>query len=355
VELDVNDIIFPKDDTNAPPPTAPPVDARYARRALAVVPSARQVELTTLRGANGYVPAFQLDAEDPRGSAHTTYGSSPTLTLASPELLDLFGVPPALRTRLAAGDALVVLPPGARGLRAASLQPSNGVVLHVGGVVHSPNAALTLPRVLIGPSVANHFGWQSVPAGVTVIAAPHAFTHRELRRLRLVDDDVQWAGSIAAPRPPGSRYFQTSMQVGAPRQVIVSPWLLRAGGFGATSLFVLAIVGIGLGLSARDNEDERAVLDAVGAPPRVRRQVGTRRAVLLVVSSCVIALPAGLIPVGALVAVSDRRDSHFSVDWLALVAVTVALPLIIAAAAALGGRIRDARRPARPAAFAFAD
>src|SRR5205085_11231787 len=107
--------------------------------------------------------------------------------------------------------------------------------------------------------------------------------------------------------------------------------------------------------SARDSDDERSVLDAVGAPPVTRRQVGTRRAVLLVVVACAISVPAALVPTAAVVAASTRVDAHFRLDWLALLAVVFLLPLVVAIAASVGGWVRDARRPTRPTAFAFAD
>ncbi|MEY2426313.1 MAG: putative transport system permease protein [Actinomycetota bacterium] len=343
------------DVVNEPPPPAMPVEAADLARIRAVVPSARQIDLTTFRDAAGGAPFFQLDAGAPDPFVHTQYGSAPIITVATPDLLELFNIGPALRARLAAGDAVVVRPPGAPDLRPAAPEPNAGAVLHAGGSVVSSEAALALPRVLIDAEKAARLGWTSVPAGVTVFVAPHRFTPREATRLQLVDADLSWEREVAEPAPPNTAYYETYISVGHAPYRFASPTVVRFLGFVATALFVLAVVGIGLGLSARDNQDEHAVLDAVGAPPRVRRQVGTRRAVLLVVVACVIAIPSGLIPVAALIAASDHNDSHFGVDWIAMLAVTVGLPLVIAAAAAGGGWVRDRVRPRRPEVFAFAE
>jgi putative ABC transport system permease protein len=347
--------IYPELGDSAPAPPAVPVNPAHLAHVRAVVPTAHQIDLMTFRTADGGGPFFQLDAGAPDPFIHTQYGSSPIVTVATPELIDLFGVGAELRARLAAGDAVVVRPPGASELRPAVPEPNAGVVLHVGGRVVSSESALALPRVLIGAEKAARLGWTSVPAGVTAFVAPRPFTPRQATQLRLVDNDLSWEREITAPPPPNTEYYETYLNIGNEPYKFGSPSFIRFLGFAVTALFVLAVVGIGLGLSARDNQDEHAVLDAVGAPPRTRRQVGTRRAVLLVIVACAIAIPAGLIPVGALVATSNRPYSRFGVDWIAMLAVTVGLPLVIAAAAAGGGWMRDRIRPPRPEVFAVAE
>ena len=342
------------DDAGPPAPATSPVDEAELARVRAVIPAAQQIDLTALRQADGFTPPVEIDADVDDQYAQTQFGSYPTVAVASPALLALFGVGPELRARLAAGDAVAVRMPGAPKLR-----PNNTTLrsstLHIGGTVVSRQAALYLPRVLVSAETAKRHGWTEVPAAVTLFVADHAFTPRETRRLRLIDADLSWEREVAAPPAPNSTFRQTYITVGESPSRLQSPMVIRLLGFAATALFVLAVVGIGLGLSARDNEDERAVLDAVGAEPRVRRLVGTRRALLLVVVACVIALPAALVPVSVLISVSDHSNVHYGVDWIALLGVTIGLPLVIAAVTSFGGWSRDRIRRPQPEVFGFAD
>ncbi len=72
------------------------------------------------------------------------------------------------------------------------------------------------------------------------------------------------------------------------------------------TLVVIGVVAAALALTARDNEDERDVLRAVGAAPRAHRQVRTRQATLLAGSACAIGVPIGVAAVAAMVAVSNH-------------------------------------------------
>jgi hypothetical protein len=343
-------------EQHGPPPVSQPVDEATARQVRGVVANARRVDLEELRRPDGFGVAFELDVFDGK-FAHASFGQTPPIAVATPELLDLFGVHQRERHNLASGDVLVIRPAGASvHLARQHPQPSEFYdALHVTGVVVSGEVSFALPRYLLNPATAQRLGWHSVPAGETVFAAPHPLTKHQRAQLSLLSSDNQWA-AIHGPQPaPGSSYDYTTIDWGQPRNRVPAPWLLRLAAFGAVALFVLAVVGIGLGLSARDTRDETEVLDAVGAPPVLRRKVSTRRAALLVVVACVIALPAALVPVAAMAATTTRVDAAFRIDWLALAAAMIGLPLVVAFATAAGARVRDLVRPLQPSVLSYTD
>jgi putative ABC transport system permease protein len=348
-----NDSGYP-DASHTAPPTQP-VPESQAATVRAVLPTARRVDISTVRGPDGDLPRWQLDRTIGQGYMTFDYGSAPTLGVATPELLDLYSVNAAERARLSNGNALIVVPPGAPASVPTRTQPSEPVVLHVGGRVVTDDVSYALPRVLIGAGVAAQNHWTVVPSGVTVFAAAHRFTDVTRRRLRLIDLDIQFAQSYAAAPPPGSVSYSTSTFVGEPPLPAVAPAITNTATVLAAGVLMLAVVAIGLALAARDSRDEGAVLDALGASPRSRRKVGTRRAVLLVAAACVLAVPAGLVPVAGMVLGSTRRDAAFRVDWLALAAVVIVLPALIGSANALGAWARDRVRRTVPDVLVFAD
>lgn len=336
------------------PPDLPVPDDLVAR-VHALIPDALRIDLMDFRASNGYRPNYRLDVSS-ESFSQTMFGPTPLVTVASRQLLDLFDVSAAMQTRLAAGDALVIRSPGAPKIEHNDGRDGDGAtVLHVGGSVDSRDAGLGLPRALISAERAAALGWHTVPAGATAFVAPHDFTAAERKQLELFNKDIFWEREIADPPAPGAFYEQVGLNIGDDPGPAVSPLALHALGLAAVSLVVLAIAGLGLGLSARDNQDETAVLDAVGAPPRVRRQVGTRRALLLVVVATVIAVPAGIVPVAAVVIGAAHDDQHFQLDWLALAAALIGLPLVVAGVSAAGGWLRDRIRGPRPDVLAFGD
>jgi hypothetical protein len=120
----------------------------------------------------------------------------------------------------------------------------------------------------------------------------------------------------------------------------------RLLGFGAAALFTLAVAGVGLALAARESDYERAVLDTVGASPRLRRKIGTRRAALLAAVAVAVAVPVGLLPIAATVSFESSTYKHFKVDPWTL-GLALSLPVVVAVVASLGGWLRDLVRPRR--------
>lgn len=343
----------PDQNGNIPELTYQPAaaDETVVARAERVLSSALRIDLDELRGTNGLPPHYRLDTYD----AGPNFGPTPLLAVATPELLEVFDASSEIRRLLAAGDAVVVQSPGVS-QRRSEFEPADGAtMLHVGGVIESDQAALALPRILISPARAVELRWHTVPAGATVLVSTRNFTPHERRQLALLGQDLNWEQTVNDLTPPGSVVNFTNVDFGQPPSAQLTSYQIRLLAFAATAVLVLTVVALGLGLAARDSQDETAVLDATGAPPRMRRQVGTRRAVLLVTIASAIAIPAGLTPVAALITASTRTDFRFQVDWPALFALAVVLPAVVGAVSAAGGWLRDRLRSRRMVEIAFAD
>ncbi|MEY2419652.1 MAG: putative transport system permease protein [Actinomycetota bacterium] len=328
--------------TPASPPV-PDVDPSLVRQLRAAVPRGKVIPLSSLvSSTGGDLPQYVLDRED--ATLYSQYSSSPIMSMATPELLALFDVPTALRRR----DAIVVEPPDGPTPRRVDRSGRQGTFIHVAAIVRSDKASLGLPRILLSPSFANRLGWQSRFSGTVAVVADTAFTNKERQRLTLLESDIAWAQDLRGPPAPGTSYLQTSLTIGTGRYRVTNRYPVRAIAFGGACVLVLAVVAVGLVLNARDGDDERAVLAATGVVPRVSRNVGTRKAALIVMTATVIAIPLAVIPVAILVTTSDNHPAVFRVDWVALGAMIIGLPLVVSAATALGGYARDVVRPRRP-------
>lgn len=320
-----------------------------------IVPGARRVGLTRLMSAGG-MPVL---VRAPRPGANELFPSVDQIgpVLATPALLDLFAVPGDLRGRLDRGQAISTsgLPDGVREVQLVTFGDETtlptAVALALGGSFESPAVSRALPAVLMGADLAARLGLVATP-GPVVIAGPAPFTDRQQRALTLLAQDLTWeTGSMTgAPGATPQVRLETTF-----RDTSVSAGVARGALLGLSLLLVLAVVAVGLALAAKDSEDERLVLSATGAPPRVLRQVGTRRATLLVLAAGVIAVPAGLLPAGAIVAAAADRTEAFRLDPWSLAFVVVGLPAVVGACTALGARLHDAVRPSRPDVFALAE
>jgi len=161
---------------------------------------------------------------------------------------------------------------------------------------------------------------------------------------------------LAQPEPETGPFTQVSFftpEAPAP----ISPAQVRAAVLAASLLLVLAVVAVGLALAAKDSEDERQVLVAVGAPPRTLRRSNALRAVLLVLIAGIISIPAGLLPAAAIVAAADVNNDPavFRPDLLTVLFAVVLVPVLVGIITWFGGRLRDLVRPKRPNVFAMGD
>lgn len=424
----------------APDVVPEPVPASVLARLDRIVPGSRRIELAKAVTAAGQ-RASVLQPDPTRGGPFVPFDQFGP-AIATPGLLDLFGVPARLRRALDRGEAISVGGPALKGSRIQLLVgggelpnpmgpagvpatvpavpatfpnggpatvpatfpggtpaadpnavpavpatfpggapagapaadpavpatfPTSGPVLgppqatgpaprpvavRLGGSFDSPAASYLLPTILLGAPLADRLGLVAKPSGQVLVVLPAPATARQQRALSVLGQDLAWeAGSLGARGP--NRSFELGLDTPYQDGSAAEP-LVRAGILAVSLVLILAVVAVGLALAARDSEDERLVLGAVGAPPRVLRQVGTRRATLLVLTAAVIAVPAGLLPASAIVAAANR-SAGLRLDPWSLAFVVVGVPLAVALATAASGRLRDGLRPDRPEVLALAE
>ncbi len=362
--------------------SSPPVPVPIMRRIAAILPDARTVDLTDMTpvgqtdGSAGsqfgtFVPLRPEDREpaDGAGSVDSidTYDKQVSIGVATEELLDLLVVPSTLRAELDDGAAIAVTEPPYDS-RAVELRPiispeglpagppeDERMTVALAGWFESPSASEFLPMVLISPRTAQRLGYVTVP-GRTVIALPAPLSNGQRDRLQLLNEDLQWEAGLQFGQPdtgPVTQVLISTSEAPAP----ISPAQVRAAVLGASLLLVLAVVAVGLALAAKDSEDERQVLVAVGAPPRTLRRSNALRAVLLVLIAGIISIPAGLLPAAAIVAAADVESDRavFRPDLSTVLFVVVVVPVLVGIITWTGSRLRDLVRPKRPDAFAFGD
>ncbi|MEJ7585259.1 MAG: FtsX-like permease family protein [Acidimicrobiales bacterium] len=343
---------------------ARPAPASLMRRIEAIVPGGRPVRLTEVApvGAVDYLSSQGLTAnyiprraqeQEPQGErGYVSVG------VATPELLDLLAVPGKLRAELNEGGAISVSEPPyeSRSVSLPTQQTSKSVSVRLAGSFESPAAASALPGVLISSATARRLGFATKPGPTTVLSLPSPVTDRQRDQLGLLSEDLNWEQERAPERddrqPVGYVYLSTP-----PEAAPVSPALIKAGVLAGALLLVLAVVAVGLALAAKDSEDERQVLTAVGAPPRTLRRTGALRAVLLVLVAGLISTPAGLLPAAAIVAAADVSDdpAPFRPDLWTVLFVVILVPALVGMITWSGGRVRDLVRPRRPDVFAFGE
>jgi hypothetical protein len=274
--------------------------------------------------------------------------------IGSPGLLDALEVPDGLRTELDRGAAIatVPFPEGAEDVH--FLAGGARADAPLGGSFASPVAGGGLPNVLISEELAEQLGFDVRRSGQTLVDAGHALTDDERHRLDLINDDINFA-LLDDPDRLGDIYVEAGE-----KELPVTRTEVRLAVYGLVMLAVGLVVAVGLGLAAKDAQDENQVLGAVGAPPRTLRRVGALRGALLVATATVIAVPTGVFSAWAVLA-ALRSDQYlyeepipFRVD-LATLGFLAAVPVVVALVALTWGGVRDRVRPARPDTFVFAD
>lgn len=123
----------------------------------------------------------------------------------------------------------------------------------------------------------------------------------------------------------------------------------------AILLVALLIVAIGLSLMAAEGKDERDVLVAIGASPRVLASIAALRAWLLTACGIALAVPIGIIPIKFVFDASARGDTGYDgieIPWLTLALLTL-VPFIAYATTRLVTIIARRARPVTMSNFAF--
>lgn len=327
-------------------------------RTRQLVPAAAPVEVLqvgTASAGGSFAPALASFAGGASRSAGPQFYEQHPVALATPELLDLFQVPSDRRAALERGESVLVAGDG-DGVSALLVARDGDLAgqpvrIPVAEPFRSPQAARSLPQVLISEETAREHGLAWQPSPVVTLIAPEPLTAAERRWIRQLMEDLAWEQNVV---DGADQMVQVSGPDGADP---VTPARVRLVSFGLALALVAAVVAIGLALAAKDSEDERQVLSAVGAPPRVLRRVATLRAALLVGAAAVVAVPTGLLPAAAIVeaATSPGSGTSLRVDAPALLFVLVAVPVLVGALVSVAAAARDRLRPPRADVFAFGE
>jgi hypothetical protein len=331
-----------------------------------ILPDADQIELVGLAPTDGSMLAGTAmggrfrpgDGADTAALAKDPWRAETRVGVPTTALLNELGVPNELRHALDDGKAVAVIPPPFNSTSVALDTPDGPTTVELAGSIDSPNASWSLPTVLISETTARQHDLETAPGGV-LFANDGNLGDAQRQALRTLQDDLWWEQATAMD-PYGNPIEGASIDevmISSPPDPEVSPALVRAIVLGVVLVLMLAVVGVGLALAAKDDEDERQVLAAIGAPPRILRRVGALRAVLLVVLAAILAIPAGLLPAGAIWQAADSGSSgdHFALDWPTIAFLVLVVPLATGLIVWAASRVRDLVRPARPDTFLFGD
>ena len=239
-----------------------------------------------------------------------TIGTYSIAWLATPQLLDVLGLEPALAESDAALLSRIDGPAHVGGdfdlTPEASTNPTKIAIPEYGSISDSWLTTSTL--------TAN--AWETTTAGWLIVAAEDLTGEQRAALHAAAGDDVD----IETHRErPSSSTFR----------------LIAALAGGALAI---GIVAMSVGLIRSESTAQLRTLAAIGAPGGMRRTISAATAGMLALGGAALAVPGGYL---ALVAImSDRSaDFPFVVPWIALGIVVLGVPALAAAGAwLLGGR-----------------
>lgn len=202
---------------------------------------------------------------------------------------------------------------------------------------------------MVSPETAERWGAVPVDYG-TMFRAPADLTEAQARAIRAAtgNDPNEWLRQYLTN--PDGTFSDIYADIGLyDRGAGGGAGNLTWAAAGGSLLFTLLVVAIALALDASESGDERALLAAIGAPPKVRRSIVAWQAFLLPALAAVVAVPAGLLGAYAVVSVrreldGPARDVAVQVPWGAMALVLVVVPLATAALTWVGAALRGRRR-----------
>lgn len=266
--------------------------------------------------------------------------------IADSALMDAMGLGAVDREALAAGD--VINPPGwvlDEEQATYRLPLASGTVpVVVRSFAEWPSFRAVAEYPLVSPQRAAALGL-IVGTPAALLVNPEPLSEEERASVERVREEWGWAGGSAFAPAAAPQTMVVNVNVGEglagePAKALVDGLILAAA-----LLFVLAVVAVGLALSASESRDERDVLLAVGAPPRAMRWVSAQKAVLLASLGGALAVPTGFVPVAVVMAIT--RDDPIRFPWLVAIGCVMAIPLVVGVAALVGSTIAQRVRPIR--------
>lgn len=290
-----------------------------------------------------------VDAQSPPPEELIYDGRIP---IADPFLLDLVALSPADRQSLADVGAIRIATEGSR-----VVEPLAGVIATQDGrtleldvaIATDPVASmLNTTGLLISPERADELGFPIVEYE-TVFVLPQPLTTDQTEQLNALGLGYGSADVFdLSPAEQTTRTAHYSLVAYDPAPNDNRVMIQFAISLVAT-LLTLVVVAIGLSLSAIESRDERDVLSAIGAPPRVLRSVAARKALLMSAAGSLVAVPAGLVPVFVVLLAGENSGRVISdvitIPWLTLGALVIGVPLVAAASTTVASAIAQRVRP----------
>jgi putative ABC transport system permease protein len=182
-------------------------------------------------------------------------------------------------------------------------------------------------ELLLTPAKADELGWPTARAGV-VFRTPDPLTAEQRDAVEDVELAIAAEGERATDADPLAPISGRSVWLDIERpELQVGDGLVETVPTAVALLFALLVLAVGLALAAVETRDERDVLAALGAPPRILRRTSGCKAFLLTVLGGAIAVPVGLLPV----AVFTRLDDDtlpLVVPWRTIGLLVVVIPLV---------------------------
>lgn len=281
----------------------------------------------------GYRPAFVEGAPDQYGP-ETAYVQGYPLHVGGGDLLRALHA----EDGIAALDAgkVVGIGPGVIEGNTVRLLPSSGDPAD--GVTELPAVEAgryryfleDMPRFVVSADTARGLGLRS---GLEVRTTPDSsltsgqFVARASGDLDA--DDLRRVKDIAEKHPGA---YVTSME-----DFINDFGPVRTAATGGAALLALGIVAVSVALVAAEARRDRAILVAVGAGPGTRRTVVAASAGMLAAIAAIVAVPAGLAPIGVMQTFREG-DYPVIIPWTTIAGVLIAVPLIAAGLSALFSR-----------------
>jgi putative ABC transport system permease protein len=207
---------------------------------------------------------------------------------------------------------------------------------------------------LISPTTADDLGLER-SNGPTLVSAGGALSGDQRDRLADIADDA-YADHVLDPTGSGSPTFGWVSIQHPPESYQPSSTTVAAVLLAVATVATLAVVGLGLSLSAAETRDERDVLAAVGAPPRSLRRLAAAKAVALAVSGTVVGIPLGFIPTALVVKVAfagQHRPLAAVFPWAQVGMLLVIVPVVAAVATLVASAVALRFRPVTASSMSF--
>jgi putative ABC transport system permease protein len=316
-------------------PVLPPVPSAIADEVRTILPAATEIPVRT---AGFDLAPYRTDVVDPSARWLTPY-----LVVADPPLVDALGLSPRDRALLEQGSVLA-------GWEGGMYAPSGTVRAHTenGTIAFDVARLQDRPRMsryaqmpLISPGKADALGLPIGSAEVLFVASDELTSGQRNALDAINARGGGYTSAFLAASATSGVGFSVEQGHDMPRDLPRA--LIDALIVVAALLFILAVVAVGLALSAAESRDERDVLLAVGAPPRAMRRVSAQKAVLLTAIGGVLAVPTGFMPVAVVMA--QTGDDPIRFPWLVALGCVVAVPLLVGAATFAGSAVAQRLRP----------